>query len=63
MLGLLQYFAPTLQLLLGVWVYGEELPPERLAWFVVVWIALVVYTYDSIATVRRGRVQAVVSPI
>jgi len=63
MLGLLQYIAPTLQLLLGVWVYGEDLPPERLVWFVVVWIALVVYTYDSIATVRRGRIQAVVSPI
>lgn len=61
LLGLLQYIAPTLQLLLGVWVYGEELPAKRLVWFVVVWIALVIYTYDSITTARHGRARPVVS--
>ncbi len=61
LLGLLQYIAPTLQLMLGIWVYNEDLSPGRLAWFGVVWIALGVYTYDSITTARRGRSQVVVS--
>ncbi|MFV1999624.1 MAG: EamA family transporter RarD [Acidimicrobiia bacterium] len=46
-IGLLQYIAPTLQLLVGVLIYGETLTGERLAWFVVVWIALALYSFDS----------------
>ena len=53
LLGLLQYLTPTLQLLCGVVILGEPLPPERLAGFVLVWIALIVLTWDGFATVRR----------
>ena len=52
MVGLLQYITPSMHFILGVWVYGEELSPARLAWFVVVWLALGVYMYDSITTLR-----------
>ncbi|KAA3638236.1 MAG: EamA family transporter RarD [Armatimonadetes bacterium] len=61
LLGLLQYIAPSLQLVLGIWVYNENLSLGRLLWFGVVWIALGVYTYDGIMTARRGRAQTVVS--
>jgi chloramphenicol-sensitive protein RarD len=46
-IGLLQYIAPSLQFLIGVLVYGENLSLNRLAWFGVVWIALGVYVWDS----------------
>lgn len=49
-LGILQYIAPTLQFLLGVLVYGESLTPQRLIGFVLIWLALAVYTAEGIWT-------------
>jgi chloramphenicol-sensitive protein RarD len=54
LLGLLQYLTPTLQLLCGVAILGEPLPPERLAGFVLVWVALAVLTVDMLRG-ARGR--------
>ena len=48
LLGLLQYLTPTLQLLCGVVILGEALPPERLAGFVLVWTALAVLAFDAL---------------
>lgn len=53
--GLLQYVAPTLQLLVGVLVFDEELAANRLIWFVVVWIALGLFAYDSVKGATRAR--------
>src|SRR4051794_8933968 len=53
-LGLLQYLAPTLQLLIGVLVAGEPMPASRLAGFALVWIALAVSTTDAVRA--RGAV-------
>jgi len=47
-LGLLQYIAPTLQLLLGVWLYHEPFGEERLAGFALVWSALAVYSLEGL---------------
>jgi chloramphenicol-sensitive protein RarD len=47
LLGLLQYLTPTLQLLCGVVIFDEPMPPARLAGFVLVWIALVVLALDA----------------
>ena len=52
MLGLLQYLTPTLQLLCGVVILGEPLPPARLAGFVLVWIALGLLTADALRALR-----------
>ncbi len=54
-LGLLQYLAPIIQLGCGVLVYGEPMPPARLAGFALVWLALVAFTYDSLRATRRTR--------
>lgn len=54
-IGLLQYIAPTLQLIVGVFVFDETLEAERLVWFIVVWIALAVLTYDSVKGVPDTR--------
>ena len=52
--GLLQYVTPLLQLALGVFVFHEPMPPARLAGFVIVWIALAVFSLDSLRTARAG---------
>ena len=52
LLGLLQYLTPTLQLLCGVLILGEPLPPERLAGFVLVWVALILLGIDAIRASR-----------
>jgi chloramphenicol-sensitive protein RarD len=54
-LGMLQYTAPILQLAVGVWVFHEPMPPARLVGFGLVWLALVVFTWDAVRNVRRTR--------
>lgn len=46
-LGLLQYLAPSLQLLLGVWVYGEPFGRDRAVAFALIWTALGLYWLES----------------
>ncbi|RBY77906.1 EamA family transporter RarD [Blastococcus sp. TF02-09] len=52
--GLLQYLTPLMQLSVGVFVYDEAMPPARLAGFAVVWVALAVFTADSLRHARAG---------
>ena len=47
-LGLLQYLAPTIQFLLGVLWFQEPMPASRLAGFGLVWVALILFTAESI---------------
>jgi chloramphenicol-sensitive protein RarD len=54
-LGVLQYLAPVLQLLIGVLLYDEPMPASRLAGFALVWLALAVFTFDAVRTNRRSR--------
>lgn len=63
-LGLLQFVAPILQFIIGVWVLGETMTLERWIGFALVWVALVVLTVDQFAHARRARgVSDVVEPI
>ncbi|MEQ7848390.1 EamA family transporter RarD [Nocardioides kribbensis] len=52
-LGLLQYLAPVLQFALGVLWYGEDMPAGRWAGFVLVWVALVLFTVEAVGHHRR----------
>lgn len=52
-LGLLQYIAPTMQFLLGILLFGEAMTPLRWVGFSMVWLALVIFTLDSIFAHRR----------
>ncbi|TDP62123.1 EamA family transporter RarD [Roseateles toxinivorans] len=49
-LGLLQYIAPTLQFGLGVWIFHEPFQPARLIGFALIWLALAVYSLESLWT-------------
>jgi chloramphenicol-sensitive protein RarD len=52
-LGLLQYLAPSVQLIIGVWVYHEAFPRSRAVSFGFIWAALAVYTVDNLLAQRR----------
>jgi chloramphenicol-sensitive protein RarD len=46
-LGVVQYLGPTIQFLLGVWVFGEHFSGARFVGFACIWFALVIYTLDG----------------
>lgn len=49
-LGLLQYIAPTMQLLLAVFLFGEHLTRTHIATFALIWAGLVIYMLDGART-------------
>jgi chloramphenicol-sensitive protein RarD len=53
-LGLLQYLAPSVQLMLGVWVYHEPFSRSRAVSFGFIWAALMLYTADNLIAQRRA---------
>jgi chloramphenicol-sensitive protein RarD len=57
-LGLIQYLSPTMQALLGVWVFHEAFPPARLAGFLVIWTALILYVLEGLWVSRRNSAPA-----
>lgn len=54
-IGVLMYLNPTLQFLWGVFVVHEAMPATRWIGFVMVWLALIVFTVDLVRSSRAGR--------
>ncbi|MGZ4688440.1 MAG: EamA family transporter RarD [Acidimicrobiia bacterium] len=54
MLGWLQYWVPTINLVLGVAVYDEAMPAWRIAGFTLVWVALALITVDGVRASRSS---------
>ena len=52
-IGLLQYIAPTLQFLLGVLVFHEPFDQSRLIGFMIIWLALVLFSVENLLARRR----------
>ncbi len=52
-LGVLQYISPSLQMLLGVWLYAEAFDPARALGFYLIWLALLIYSLDGWMASRR----------
>jgi chloramphenicol-sensitive protein RarD len=52
--GVLQYIAPSLQLVCGVLFYHESFAPRRAAGFSLVWVALLLYAADGLWRARRA---------
>jgi chloramphenicol-sensitive protein RarD len=55
-LGFLQYLAPSMQLALGVLLYGEAFNPERAVSFGLIWAGLAVLTVESVVSRKRAAV-------
>lgn len=47
-LGLLQYLSPSMTFLLGAFLYREALSGGKIVSFVLIWLALGVYSFDSL---------------
>ncbi|MBU0961419.1 MAG: EamA family transporter RarD, partial [Proteobacteria bacterium] len=47
-LGVIQYLAPSLQLCIGIFVYGEPFPQEQMIGFILVWCGLAIYALEGI---------------
>jgi chloramphenicol-sensitive protein RarD len=60
-MGFIQYFAPFIQFLVGVVVLQEPMPLERWIGFGLVWVALVVLTFDLVRGARATRRAALAS--
>ena len=55
-MGILQFFSPTMQFLIGVFVMREPFSRLQLAGFALVWIAVALFTADGLLTHRASPV-------
>jgi chloramphenicol-sensitive protein RarD len=53
-LGLVQYLAPTMQLLIGVLLFGEPFTPGRAAGFAAIWLALLLLALEGLGNAWRS---------
>jgi chloramphenicol-sensitive protein RarD len=56
-IGMIQYIAPVLQFLIGLFIYREAMPASRWIGFLLVWGALVILTVDGLRAARSTRVR------
>jgi chloramphenicol-sensitive protein RarD len=54
LLGPMMYIVPTINFLLGVFLYHETLEASQLLGFALVWIGLAIFTADSVRAARAG---------
>jgi chloramphenicol-sensitive protein RarD len=54
-LGMCQYIGPSIMFALAIVVYHEPLSQARLTTFAIVWLALAIFTYDSLNHYRKNR--------
>jgi chloramphenicol-sensitive protein RarD len=52
-LGMLQYISPTIQFLMGVWLFHEAFTAERLVGFLLIWSALALYAAEGLWRNRK----------
>lgn len=48
LMGLLQYIGPSIQLLLGVWMYHEPFTDDKLICFALIWLGLALYSGEAL---------------
>src|SRR4029078_8479590 len=58
-IGVLQYIAPTLQLLLGVFVYGEPFTHTQFVGCAIVWTGLIAFGVDGFVS-RQVPIAAII---
>ncbi|MEQ9452075.1 MAG: EamA family transporter RarD [Pseudomonadales bacterium] len=53
-LGFIQYLAPSLSLVIAVWLYGEQITPVRWFSFGMVWLSILLYSAEGLWWQRRA---------
>ena len=59
-LGLMQYLAPTIQFLIGIWIYKEPFNQGQLIGFSIIWMALSIFVMDML---NQRRLKKALKPI
>lgn len=54
-IGIIQYLGPSLQLITGVFIYGEHFDAQRAFGFSLIWSALAIYAIDGLLRFRLQR--------
>jgi chloramphenicol-sensitive protein RarD len=58
-LGIFQYISPSMQFLLGVFLYHEPVNQNNLIGFMLVWCGLLIFAFDSLQRYRKNRHQII----
>ena len=58
MIGMMQYIAPTLQFIIGVFIYNEFFDSARLLGFAVIWTSLIIFTFEGLRYRRKIKLAA-----
>lgn len=53
--GLLQYLAPTINLFVGIFMYHESFPPQRMLGFAIIWFALAIFIWEGLMRQLRAQ--------
>ncbi len=61
-LGLMQYIAPSLHFLIAAFVFGEPMGAGRWLVFGLIWIALLLFTWDAMAQEKMRRAALIKTP-
>jgi chloramphenicol-sensitive protein RarD len=59
LIGILQYIAPTIQILLGIFFFHEPFSATQLTGFSMVWIALVIFMVGGFLTRQRSTIEKI----
>jgi len=51
--GFFQYIGPSMMFVIATYFYNEPLEPAKLATFAFIWLALAIYTFDSLKKYKR----------
>ena len=54
-LGFVQYLAPSIGFMLGVFVYNEPLSTTKLACFMLIWVSIAIFCVDALRTYRAAK--------
>jgi chloramphenicol-sensitive protein RarD len=58
LLGPMQYIVPTINFLLGAFVFHEQLTTSQVVGFALVWVGLVIFTVDGVRAARTASLAA-----
>ena len=53
LLGILQYLPPTMQFFVGIFIYNEPLSIKKLISFIIIWIAVAVFCYSAVTSMKK----------
>jgi chloramphenicol-sensitive protein RarD len=60
LVGILQYITPTLQFLLGIFIYGESFSFIQFIGYATIWAALIIFAVESYLAYRNKSVVAII---